>query len=88
MVAGGLGAVFAVLPTAAAASIDGRAEINMLASEMALQAPCVRLKQRQGRIEQEREIILCSQSATCEDGLRQLFELFFCIGTHGIVTPL
>ena len=65
--AGRLRAVLAVLPAAAAAAVDDRAEVDVLAAEMLLEQERAFLQLRERRGEEEGEVISALDAVAGDD---------------------
>ena len=67
VMAGRLRAVLAVLPAAAAAAVDDRAEVDVLAAEMLLEQARAFLQLRERRGEEEGEVIPALDAVAGDD---------------------
>ena len=69
--------VFAVLPTASAAPVDDRAQVDMIAAEMLLEAICSLAEFLNRRIHKDGTVVRAADTIARDDLLRQLIYTIF-----------
>ena len=77
LMASRLRAVFAVLSTAAAAAVNDRAQINVIAAELFLEAICSFAQLLDRRVHKDRAVILTGEAISCNNAVGKLSNTAF-----------